>query len=59
MKLLDAKKLKIGDIVILKDYTEEYEITDIDKSLTTKTKLYFWSFNKIFNHKQIENVINK
>jgi len=59
MKLSEAKKIKLGDFVTLKTSTGEYEITDIDKSLTTNSHIRFWSFNNIFDHKQIEKSVNK
>jgi hypothetical protein len=57
MKLSEARNIKIGDKVVLKQFVGEYEITNIDKSRTTEKVICFWSYNRTFNHKDIEKIV--
>lgn len=59
MDLKSARKIKVGDLVILKKYRREFRITGIDKDMTTDKKIYFWSRCYRFKHTEIYKIVKK
>lgn len=58
MTIKDAKKLKAGDKVIVKQYTEHFTVAKIDGSLSNDKQVYFWTdTGELFGHKEVEKIV--
>lgn len=58
MIIKDARKLKSGDKVIVKQYSQQFIIEKINHDLSNDRRLVFMtSTGRLFSHKDIDKVI--